>query len=146
MKKTFLQFLILPFVSISINADNFEYQKNLISCQHNFLSCDLSLLKDADKNDIDLVKIQLNQEIALAEAQKASLTKLNASTPLLIKSNSYLPYTSSQNSYGKCAENGSCYGDISSLTGRPKTVAVKGYYRKDGTYVRGHYRSKPKKK
>lgn len=43
---------------------------------------------------------------------------------------------------GLCAENGSCYGDISVLTGRPKTVAVGGYYRKNGTYVRGHYRSK----
>lgn len=43
-----------------------------------------------------------------------------------------------------CAENGSCYGDISTATGRPKTVAVKGYRRSDGTYVRGHYRSKPK--
>jgi LysM repeat protein len=40
-----------------------------------------------------------------------------------------------------CAENGSCYGDISPTTGRPKTVQVDGYYRK-GTYVRGHYRSK----
>ena len=28
-----------------------------------------------------------------------------------------------------CAENGSCYGDISSLSGRPKTVSVGGYYR-----------------
>ena len=42
-----------------------------------------------------------------------------------------------------CAENGSCYGDISTSTGRPKTVPVSGYYRKDGTYVRGHYRSRP---
>lgn len=41
-----------------------------------------------------------------------------------------------------CAENGSCYGDISATTGRPKTVEVHGYYRKNGTYVRGHYRSK----
>jgi len=41
-----------------------------------------------------------------------------------------------------CAENGSCYGDVSAATGRPKTVPVSGYYRKDGTYVRGHYRSK----
>jgi len=41
-----------------------------------------------------------------------------------------------------CAENGTCYGDISIATGKPKTVRVKGYYRKDGTYVRGHYRSK----
>ena len=45
-----------------------------------------------------------------------------------------------------CAENGSCYGDISEGTGRPKTVEVQGYYRKDGTYVRGHYRSPPRKR
>jgi hypothetical protein len=44
-----------------------------------------------------------------------------------------------------CAENGSCYGDISSYTGRPKTVHVRGYYRKDGTYVRSHYRSRPRR-
>lgn len=43
--------------------------------------------------------------------------------------------------YG-CAENGSCYGDISSVNGMPKTVQVDGYYRSNGTYVRGHYRSK----
>jgi hypothetical protein len=46
-------------------------------------------------------------------------------------------------SYG-CAENGSCYGDISTATGRAKTVSVRGYYRRDGTYVRGHYRSRPR--
>ena len=44
-----------------------------------------------------------------------------------------------------CAENGSCFGDISEATGRSKTVQVDGYYRKDGTYVRGHYRSAPSK-
>ena len=40
-----------------------------------------------------------------------------------------------------CAENGSCYGDISSVNGMPKTTHVNGYFRRDGTYVRGHYRS-----
>jgi hypothetical protein len=44
-----------------------------------------------------------------------------------------------------CAENGSCYGDISSATGRPRTVHVRGYYRRDGTYVRSHYRSRPRR-
>src|SRR5207249_4346542 len=44
-----------------------------------------------------------------------------------------------------CAENGSCYGDISEKTGRPKTVPVRGYFRKDGTYVRGYYRSSPRR-
>jgi len=44
--------------------------------------------------------------------------------------------------YPQCAENGSCYGDISPLTGLPKTILVHGYFRSDGTYVRGYYRSK----
>ena len=42
------------------------------------------------------------------------------------------------------AENGSYYGQTSKATGRPKTVHVSGYHRKDGTYVRGHYRSSPR--
>lgn len=44
------------------------------------------------------------------------------------------------------AENGSYYGEVSPATGRPKTVHVRGYYRKDGTYVRGHYRSAPRRR
>lgn len=43
------------------------------------------------------------------------------------------------------AENGSYYGQISDNTGRPKTVYVRGYYRRDGTYVRSHYRSRPRR-
>jgi hypothetical protein len=42
-----------------------------------------------------------------------------------------------------CGENGSCYGDISDATGRPKTVYVRSYVRSDGTYVRSHFRSTP---
>ena len=41
-----------------------------------------------------------------------------------------------------CAENGSCYGDLNA-NGVPKTVQVNGYNRKDGTYVKGYYRSAP---
>jgi hypothetical protein len=40
------------------------------------------------------------------------------------------------------AENGSYYGETSKLTNLPKTTFVKGYTRKDGTYVRSHYRSR----
>ncbi len=42
------------------------------------------------------------------------------------------------------AENGSYYGEISERTGRPKTVHVNGYSRRDGTYVREHWRSPPR--
>jgi len=44
-----------------------------------------------------------------------------------------------------CAENGSCYGDLSTINGTPKTTQVDGYFRRDGTYVRGHYRSSGRK-
>jgi len=41
------------------------------------------------------------------------------------------------------AQDGSYYGEISDETGRPKTVFINGYLRKDGTYVASHYRSLP---
>jgi len=40
------------------------------------------------------------------------------------------------------AENGSYYGEPNQ-NGVPKTVHVNGYFRSDGTYVRGYYRSPP---
>jgi len=42
------------------------------------------------------------------------------------------------------AENGSYYGEPN-VSGVPKTVYVNGYFRKDGTYVRSHYRSSPRR-
>lgn len=61
-----------------------------------------------------------------------------------IQSSLETPYTSSENSIIHYASDG--YGEISPVTGRAKTVHVKGYYRKDGTYVQSHYRSPPKRK
>lgn len=86
-----------------------------------------------DGEDVD----ELADSLALAPTPAPTATAAPAapSTPL----STYVP--PKPVSYG-CAENGSCYGDISATTGRPKTVAVRGYYRKDGTYVRGHYRSR----
>lgn len=43
------------------------------------------------------------------------------------------------------AENGDRRGADNDRDGRSEPVHVKGYYRKDGTYVRGHYRAEPKK-
>lgn len=33
------------------------------------------------------------------------------------------------------------FGEISEETNRPKTKHIDGYYRKDGTYVKDHYKS-----
>lgn len=43
------------------------------------------------------------------------------------------------------AENGSYYGEPNKY-GIPKTVPVRSYFRKDGTYVQGHYRSPPRRR
>jgi hypothetical protein len=41
----------------------------------------------------------------------------------------------------RCAENGSCFGDVSFETGKPKNFFVAGHYRADGTYVKSSYES-----
>gem|GEM_PF-2640957 len=66
-------------------------------------------------------------------------------SPIIIKNeNSHYKVSDYYGSYNSSvAENGSYYGQISEHTGRPKTVYVRGYFRKDGTYVRSHYRSRP---
>ena len=43
------------------------------------------------------------------------------------------------------AENGDVRGRDNDGDGRSEPVHVRGYYRKDGTYVRGHYRAKPRR-
>jgi hypothetical protein len=69
--------------------------------------------------------------------EPASATPVSVSTVTPATNSTITPPAAT----GLCAENGSCFGDISDKTGLPKTVAVQGYYRKDGTYVRGYSRS-----
>jgi outer membrane protein assembly factor BamE (lipoprotein component of BamABCDE complex) len=55
-------------------------------------------------------------------------------------------FKSSNSIYSSTNSSASGYGEISSTTGRAKTVHVRGYTKKDGTYVRPYYRSPPRKK
>jgi len=88
--------------------------------------------------------------VAVSKTEKTDSISTNAQGAIFIaptvqaksKTEVYVPPPAYVPPAGACAENGSCYGDISSVNGTPKTVSVNGYYRKDGTYVRGHYRSK----
>lgn len=56
---------------------------------------------------------------------------------------SYTPVNPAPTPQVGVAESGSYYGELNA-NGVPKTVHVNGYYRKDGTYVREHYRSAPR--
>jgi hypothetical protein len=104
-----------------------EYQTNLNRCTSSYrLGCKQDLLTPEDRERVVSAPTSSTQQSgSLAPSTVAPLSKL-------------LP--------PGCAENGSCYGDTSVLTGRPKTVAVSGYFRSNGTYVRGHYRSAPSRR
>ena len=133
--------LLLVFANTGIarSQSQASLRANLNSCISGYFDCDQSLLKPTEKQYVygALLKRNLNSCISGYFDCDQSLLSQEQATNLL----SAAP--PAQKLFGKgCAENGSCYGDISTLTGRPKTVRVKGYTRKDGTYVRGYYRSK----
>lgn len=84
----------------------------------------------------------LNAQLHAVEVTRAVLSPANRSSIGVRNTEQPQRATEVPQQYPFCAENGSCYGDISESTGLPKTIHVHGYYRSNGTYVRGYYRSK----
>ena len=131
--------------------------RNFHNCRAGIASrCDSSLLTDAQRDTVRQATLSRNfhncrtgiasscDSSLLTDAQQAAVTATRQppTSSLAVPSTSAVREAEKVSAPG-CAENGSCYGDISEATGRPKTVHVNGYYRRDGTYVRGHYRSRP---
>jgi hypothetical protein len=160
---TFL--LAIGSASECLAADNRD--GNFSSCLSGYL-CDENLLTQAEKQRVKEASLSRNFQYCLAgylcdenlltysERQKvweaqlsrnysSCLSGYGCDESLLTEDQKAAIQSRQAASEVACAENGSCYGDISEQTGRPKTVKVKGYYRKDGTYVRGHYRSRPRR-
>ena len=111
--------------------------------------CDESLLEgESQKDAVREAKLKANLNYCLMASPLCDESLLELSNKdqdsdlKLTVPNAQLPTIPLQYNSGACAENGSCYGDLSTATGKPKTTRVQGYYRADGTYVRGHYRSK----
>ena len=82
-----------------------DYNRNVSACLNEYLNCDKTKLSGSDGKK--------------ADSSRAASTGPQASP-------SVAPTTATR-AYGACAENGSCYGDISGITGLPKTVPVQGY-------------------
>lgn len=101
--------------SEKLRVEEAAYRRNFASCLSG-LSCRRQDLNDADRAAVD--------------AKRQSVTSIPTISA---------PRTGSS---AGCAENGSCYGDVSTPTGGAKTVHVRGYFRRNGTYVRSHYRSR----
>ena len=129
------------------------YQRNLTTCQYGNHGCDLSRVDAADMPRVQQAAYQRNLNAcrygnsgcdanAISGADWAALPQTGQAA--VVYPSPALPNVTPP--VVGCAENGSCYGDISGATGRARTVAVSGYYRSDGTYVRGHYRSPPRRR
>jgi hypothetical protein len=126
--------------SSSGNRANLQYCLigNRIGCRHNELQPDhLAAVRQAE--------YQANLQYCLTGnrigCRHDELRGDDATAVAGVESGPATPTAAPSQSSPACAENGSCYGHISAATGRPKTVPVDGYYRSDGTYVRGYYRS-----
>jgi hypothetical protein len=106
-------------------------RRTYYNCLNGYYGCDATGLSAQERSQIENDERSRGPRVSLPASTGAG-TSVSAGAP----ESAVAP---------ACAENGSCYGDISEQTGRPKTVNVRGYYRKDGTYVRGHYRSAPRR-
>ncbi len=122
-------------------------QRNFYACNNGYATCNQTLLSESQRSQVNQSALQRNfhacnngyatcNQTLLSDDQLKQITT-KASSQTKLPSDRQAPISPSY-----CAENGSCYGDISGITGLPKTHHVNGYYRKDGTYVRGHFRSR----
>jgi len=130
----------LTAAELPVIADS-DHQRNFNACKLGLYSCDrsklttpeLAVVADSDhQRNVNACKLGLYS----CDTSQLGPTELN---PVIVKP--AVPVQTNSGT-GLCAENGSCYGDPN-VNGVPKTVHVNGYYRKDGTYVRGHYSSAP---
>jgi hypothetical protein len=126
MKKIIIHFLLF-FAGASCLAE----------CLYTFSCTQQGCVKVTDANCSIPSPLTSNQNLNI------ETNKFNSQGATFVSANTkpnVTPSNYKSSPYG-CAENGSCYGDISSVNGTTKTIQVNGYYRGDGTYVRGHYRS-----
>jgi hypothetical protein len=101
----------------------FEAGRNFVACVSGEGRCDWTRLTERQLNAIAEVRASVAPVPVPSPEQASVNTGQTAPVP-------------------DVAENGSYAGQLNA-NGVPKTVHVNGYYRKDGTYVRGHYRSPP---
>ena len=129
------------------------HRRNYSDCLHGYYGCDSRQLTGSERATVAEAAHQRNYSDCLhgyygcdsgqlTESERAAVASRNQETPTLGVVAPPPGQNTSATTTAPCAENGSCYGDLNA-NGVPKTVHVDGYYRKDGTYVRGHYRSAP---
>jgi len=110
-----------------------RHRVNVTACGYGFLGCSESLLTTSEVAEVNAIRRRINTLAPGYDLPAPEL--LGGAAPQKILGPSFVwPLA--------VAENGSYYGELNK-NGVPKTVHVNGYFRSNGTYVRGYYRSAP---
>lgn len=118
-----------------------EHERNLRTCLSGYSAlCDHALLTSSEANSVRVAEHDRN--LSVCTSNYNGLCDRNLLTPTEASKIVVPPPNPPSALTPGVAENGSYYGEPNK-NGVPKTVHVDGYYRKNGTYVRGHYRSAP---
>lgn len=137
-RNLYLAFFALFMAHSGVSADTCQFT---FKCQGSICERVLpsNCTPSAASNVVVVTSPIVASPLGTAAASNSPTTPFVARSTEVVKSQDSFP--SAPISGAGCAENGSCYGDISNINGMPKTTQVNGYFRSDGTYVRGHYRS-----
>ncbi len=137
--------LLLLLASVSATAQESQSSEaNYFNCLDGPYGCELDLLTDAQRTQVEQAELRRNYFNCLDGPHGCELDLLTDAQQAVVAT-ARESRADSKAAKTSCAENGSCYGDISKATGRPKTFTLAVNYRRDGTYVRGHYRSRPRR-
>jgi hypothetical protein len=126
----------------AVNAE--AAQRNFDACRWGISSCNRSTLNAIQIEAVNAAAIARNYDACRWRLSNCNRTLLTSQQIASIGANgSYVPATEPLGTTARpgCSETGSCYGDLSTATGRPRTNYVRGYFRRDGTYVGSYYRS-----
>jgi hypothetical protein len=107
---------------------------NVTACKYGLSDCNGSRLTPAEAAQVSVTRRRMNALVPQYEPQSQPARSVFVARPSVVPAVS--PATQG------VAENGSYYGELNK-NGVPKTVHVDGYFRSNGTYVRGYYRSAP---
>jgi hypothetical protein len=152
-KSRFILVLLILWSALSQSQDR---SSNLAACEYGYATCDSSRLTPDEQAQVAQAAHARNFSACrygyatcdsprLTSEEQAQVGANRTVTPGAepqVPSRTVTPGAQSQAPSTGVAENGTYYGELNA-NGVPKTVHVNGYYRKDGTYVRGHYRSAP---
>ncbi len=132
-------------------AEEAGHARNYQACQEGrsgLLGCDPSQLTQKERSALLRLPQEHTYEVCTGPGLACDSFQLSDQEWLGISQPQRVPYLlqgqksrSPEVAQPRCAENGSCCGDISAKTNRPKTVLVSGSTRQDGTYTQGYYRS-----